>query len=72
MCIRDSLEVPKFESNLSVEDAFDKCTDTFGFTLKYVLNKDNKVVLAYSFDDNPFLNPEGKPITCLLYTSRCV
>ena len=33
------------------------------FTLKYVLNKNDKAVLAYSFDDNPFLSPEGKPIT---------
>lgn len=58
-----TLEVPKFESDLSVENAFDKCADIFGFTLKYVLNKNDKAVLAYSFDDNPFLSPEGNPIT---------
>lgn len=43
-----TLEVPKFESDLSVENAFDKCADIFGFTLKYVLNKNDKAVLAYS------------------------
>ena len=58
-----NLEVPKFESSLSIEEAFDKCADAFGFTLSYILTDENKATLAYSFDNFPHLSPEGNPIT---------
>lgn len=57
------LEVPKFESSLSIDEAFDKCVDAFGFTLSYILTDENKATLAYSFDNDPYLSPEGNPIT---------
>ncbi len=59
----DDIAVPKFESKLSVEEAFDKCADIFGFTLKYVLDDNNKAILVYSFDKVPYLSTEGNAIT---------
>lgn len=58
-----TLELPKFESSVSVDTAFDKCAEVFGFTPKYILTSENKAVLAYSFDISPCLNTEGRAIT---------
>lgn len=57
------LPLPSAESNLTVEDAFDKCEDNFGFTAKYIWNdRTQKGVLAYSFDTTPYLSLDGTPL----------